>query len=411
MQLKRCYELLEGGVIWFDLPRYHPIKVLYSKGYLKLKPFSEESKKLHSHLFTNKDIQSLTQGDRNISVKKIGYGIHYLVKIVKNGLTMHLKNKWILRSIGLILFVIILSKLNPTKIIALLSNINPFYLAPALLLFIPLLIIKAMRWQLLMKTQGIDYSLKDSTIMYVAALYIGALTPGRIGDFIKVFYLKGDGHPFGKSFATVLLDRLFDLTSLFLLGYAGMLLFITLFEKAILILSWIFVGTVLLIVFFIYKRDFGIGILKYISSNFIPERYRENAKTGFSGLCNGIKTLNANQLILATFITFFGWVIYFLTMYLLALSIGINIPFLYLATCVSISAVITLIPISISGIGTRDATLIILFSYLGLSKESAIAFSMMILIMFAFNGSIGLIAWLKKPISISISTDIKEAYG
>jgi len=321
---------------------------------------------------------------------------------------MHLKNKWILRSIGLILFIIILSKLNFTKIIALLSNINPFYLAPALLLFIPLLIIKAMRWQLLMKAQNINYSLKDSTIMYAAALYIGTLTPGRIGDFIKIFYLKGDGYPFGKSFATVLLDRLFDLTSLLLLGYAGMLLFITFFERVIISLSSIFVGTVLLALLLFYKKDFTKGVLENISSYLIPERYRENAKIGFSDLFNGIKILNINQLTLATFITFFGWTIYFLTMYLLALSIDINIPFFYLATCVSISAVITLIPISISGIGTRDATLIILFSYFGLSKESAIAFSMMILFMFAVNGSIGLIAWLKKPISVNSLRDIKE---
>ena len=318
---------------------------------------------------------------------------------------MHLlKSKWIFRSIGLILFVIILSRLNLTEIVALLSNINPYYLAAALLLFIPLLVIKAMRWQLLMRAQNITYSLKDSTIMYAAALYIGALTPGRIGDFIKIFYLKEDGHPFGKAFATVLLDRLFDLISLVLLGYAGMLLFITLFEKAIIILSCIFVGTVLLIIFFVYKKDFSVGILEYISSHFIPERYRDSANTGFSDLYNGIKTLNTNQLVLATFITFLGWIIYFITMYLLALSIDISIPFLYLATCVSISAVVTLIPISISGIGTRDATLIILFSYLGLSKESAIAFSMMILITFAFNGAIGLIAWLKKPISIKAKT-------
>jgi uncharacterized protein (TIRG00374 family) len=321
---------------------------------------------------------------------------------------MRLKNKWVLRSIGLILFAIILSKLNLTKIIALLSNINPFYLVAALLLFIPLLVIKAMRWRLLMKVQDIDYSLKDSTIMYAAALYIGAITPGRFGEFIKIFYLKEDDYPFGKSFATVLMDRLFDLISLLFLGYVGMLLFITFFERAIIILSCIFVGTILLIIFFIYKKDFGMGILEYISSNFVPERYRENAKTGFSDLCNGIKGLNSHELLLATSATFFAWIIYFIMMYLFALSLDINIPFLYLATCVSISAVITLIPISISGIGTRDATLIILFSYLGLSKESAIAFSMMILLMYAVNGFIGLLAWLKKPISITKAIDIKE---
>ena len=317
-----------------------------------------------------------------------------------NNILSFKKSKLILRSIGLILFIFILSKLNLTKTLELLSNIDLFYMTIALALIIPLLVIKALRWQLLMKAQNIDYSLKDSTLMYAAAQYIGAITPGRLGEFIKIFYLKGDNHPFGKAFATVLLDRLFDLVSLLLLGYAGMLLFIAFFERTITILSYIFVGTVLLIIFFIYKKEFSKGILEYISSNFIPERYRENANTGFSDLYNGIKTLNANQFVLATFITFFAWGIYFVMMYLFVLSLGINIPFLYLATCVSISAVITLIPISIAGIGTRDATLIVLFSYLGLSKESAIAFSMMILLMYLVAGFIGLIAWLKKPISL-----------
>lgn len=311
------------------------------------------------------------------------------------------KGTLILRSIGLILFIFILSKLNLTKTLELLSNIDLFYMTIALALIIPLLVIKALRWQLLMKAQNIDYSLKDSALMYVAATYIGVITPGRIGEFIKVFYLNADNHPFGKAFATVLLDRLFDLVSLLLLGYAGMCLFIAYFERTILILSSILVGTLLMILFFLYKKDLSIGILEYISSHFIPERYRDNAKTGFSDLCNGFKTLNTNQGVLATFITFFAWVIYFVMMYLFALSLDINIPFLYLATCISISAVITLIPISISGIGTRDATLIILFSYLGISKESALAFSMMILFMNFVAGLIGLVAWLKKPIPLS----------
>ena len=73
-----------GGTIWFDLPRYHPIKVLYTKMYLKLKPITGESKRLQNHLFTYKSIQSLMLQDRSISVKKIGYGVYYLVKVVKN---------------------------------------------------------------------------------------------------------------------------------------------------------------------------------------------------------------------------------------------------------------------------------------------------------------------------------------
>lgn len=48
-----------------------------------MRPDSEESKGLQNHLFTEKDIQNLTAQDRIISAKKIGYGIYYLVNIVK----------------------------------------------------------------------------------------------------------------------------------------------------------------------------------------------------------------------------------------------------------------------------------------------------------------------------------------
>ncbi|MFC2066189.1 lysylphosphatidylglycerol synthase transmembrane domain-containing protein [Chloroflexota bacterium] len=321
---------------------------------------------------------------------------------------MHLKTKWILRSIGLILFIIILSRLDLSKLVTLLLNINPYYLILALLLFSPLLITKAVRWRLLMRGQGIEYSLKDSTTMYAASMYIGAITPGRLGDFIKVFYLKEDGYPLGKSFATVLLDRLFDILSLLVLGYAGMLLFMTLFERAIIVLSLILVATFSLIVFFICKKGLSKRILGYISANFVPERYKGNAKNWFFDFSNAIKAIKTSQLILATFVTFLGWALYFLIMYLLALSVDIDISFLYLATCVSIAAVITLLPISIAGIGTRDAALIILFSYLGLSRELAIAFSIMILFMYAVNGFIGLGAWLKKPVSITGVSGIKK---
>jgi ubiquinone/menaquinone biosynthesis C-methylase UbiE len=73
-----------GGAIWFDLPKYHPAKILYTKLYLRLQPHSEESGKLENHLFSNRDIEKLKSGGRTISTRKFGKGIYYLVKIEKN---------------------------------------------------------------------------------------------------------------------------------------------------------------------------------------------------------------------------------------------------------------------------------------------------------------------------------------
>ncbi len=56
-------------------------------------------------------------------------------------------------------------------------------------------------------------------------LYLGNLTPGRAGDFAKVFYLKQDLKlSTGKGITSVLVDRVFDLYLLLVLGGLGILL-------------------------------------------------------------------------------------------------------------------------------------------------------------------------------------------
>ena len=312
----------------------------------------------------------------------------------------YFKTKNFARLLGIFIFIIIFIKIDVHKLLEILSELNFYHLAAASFLIIVLMILKAIRWQLLMKAHNIDYSLKDSIIMYAASVYVGAATPGKIGDLVKVLYLKNDNYPFGMSFVTVILDRLFDIASLLFLGYFGMLLFHSIFENVIFILSLVFFGVFLLVALYFHKKKYVIGTLKNIASNLLSDKNRVRAMTGFSDIYNGLKTLNIIQFASATLITFMGWLVYFLAMYLLALSINIDISFLYLATCVSISAFITLIPVSISGIGTRDATMVILFSFVGLNPASAVAFSTLVLFLYIVNGVVGLLAWMKKPIHI-----------
>ena len=87
-------------------------------------------------------------------------------------------------------------------------------------------------------------------------------------------------------------------------------------------------------------------------------------------------------------------------MYILAKGVGLNIPFLYFAISVTIAGFITLIPISVSGIGTRDAALILLFTPFLIPKEQIIVFSALILLMSLFTAFVGLICWLIKPIRV-----------
>ena len=95
---------------------------------------------------------------------------------------------------------------------------------------------------------------------------------------------------------------------------------------------------------------------------------------------------------------------YFTLMYLLSQLLEINISFLAVVACVSISLAVSLLPISIAGLGTRDITLVALFSTLGLSSEAAIAFSTLLLLLYFVNSLICFPAWLVHPLRMRTHT-------
>ena len=65
-------------------------------------------------------------------------------------------------------------------------------------------------------------------------------------------------------------------------------------------------------------------------------------------------------------------------MFLLALSIGLNLSFLDLGWIRSFIVIITMLPISFSGIGVREASLIVLLQPYSVSSSDAVALSFLL---------------------------------
>ena len=103
-------------------------------------------------------------------------------------------------------------------------NISQFdfsYL-PIILAFVFLgIMIKSLRQQLLYKQIEVFISFKTGILLFISGLSMEA-TPGGSGELIKSYYLKKKfGYPLAKTFPTVIMERLLDLT-----GIAGILLIV-----------------------------------------------------------------------------------------------------------------------------------------------------------------------------------------
>jgi uncharacterized protein (TIRG00374 family) len=256
---------------------------------------------------------------------------------------------------------------------------------------------KGLRWNYLKKKQGIVYSFKDSFLMYTAGMYIGILTPGRLGEITKALYLKKDGHSMGKSLVGAVLDRIIDLFFLLIFVFLGALFFLADYKKQVMI----FAGG-LIVAIFLFMIFLKIGLINWFLNKIfiilVPKKYRDSWKTNFQDFINDFKIYNLKDYIYILVITVISWILYYLQMYVLAKGININVSFFYLSLSITVAGFITLIPISISGIGTRDAALILMLTPFSIDKSRVIAFSALVFLMSIVIALTGLICWLIKPI-------------
>jgi len=260
--------------------------------------------------------------------------------------------------------------------------------------------IKVYRWNYLMKKQNINYSFKDSFLMYGTGMYIGIITPGRLGELSKIAFLKKN-NSLGKSTVSVVVDRLTDLIFLLFFGYFGFFLFFSLFKNLILILTLILVFSLILLITFL-KTNIIKFLLKKMLNLIIPAKYQKSWKINFQDFINELKIYKLKNYLFIFLITAFSWFIYYFQTYLLAKSIGINnLSFLFISIAVTIAGLVTLLPISILGIGTRDVTLIGLFNAFSINQETTVSFSFLILLIGILTGLACSICWLIKPIQFS----------
>jgi uncharacterized protein (TIRG00374 family) len=103
------------------------------------------------------------------------------------------------------------------------KDINYFYLLPSLMVFIILYWARALRWKMLiLPIKPVSMGQLYSPLMVG---FMAGILPARVGEFIRAYLLaKSQDIPFASSFATIVIERLFDLIFLLLL-FAWLLIF------------------------------------------------------------------------------------------------------------------------------------------------------------------------------------------
>jgi len=303
-----------------------------------------------------------------------------------------------IRLLGIVIFVIVLFKVDLGEIFNFFKSIQPIDFILSIIILFIFHISKSMRWQYILARQSINYKLLNCYLMYSAGLYAGVVTPGRLGDFIKALYLKKDGHSAGKALASVFLDRILDLFFLFLIAIPSFVWIRNSSNKNINIFGILVIIALIIIVLMLLASKRSANFFGKIFLRFIPSKYKSLFRNNFSDFYSNLKLFSFSNYLIIVLFTIFGWLIYFYLIFFLCKAANLNMPFYQVVFFNIVSFIIAFLPISIAGIGTRDVTLIYFFTQMDYSKEAAILFSLIVLLMYFLTALLGLSAWLIKPI-------------
>lgn len=314
-----------------------------------------------------------------------------------------------LRLVGILLFIIILSNIDLGKSLRLLrdTDLSVFFLAA--LLLIPLYLLRVLRWNFLLRSQGVDYPIISTLLVVLSSNFIGFTTPGRVGELAKVFYLRNDlGIPYSSVLPTVLLDRLFDVYTLLAFGVFGFIRY-SLLDK----LGYVSVLLLLIVMIFplfVLWDKISHRIFSTVLRMSFLKKHRSRVLAFLDDFYDGIRLLLNVKLTVGFLLTVGAYLVLFYLCDLLAASAGIELDLLTVVFFVSVANILSYMPISISGIGTRDASFIFLFAQIGKSMEEAVVFSTLILICFYIMGGLaGFICFTIKPVQISKIRDKEKS--
>lgn len=314
---------------------------------------------------------------------------------------MRKKFKFCLQILGPLIFIYILFQIDYRLIFKEIKLLKWHFLIFSLILMIAETIIRSLRWRVILSSLNITISRAKSLSLYFAGGFMGIITPGHIGEVIKVYFLKNKGHSAFRSLFSVILDRLIDIVVLLVLGFLVFVFFMRQIGVYIAIISVVLAMGVIFIFMLINPDSYLHKLFGAVIQKIIPIDFNNYNKFTFKKFWRGLKELHKKDIFLFLIYLAIGWLFYFYARYMISEALGLNLSLLNVVIVSVLSTIVSILPISVAGIGTREVTIIYVFSLFGINKEAAVLFSLFIFTINIASVAIGFIPYIRESALIN----------
>ena len=255
--------------------------------------------------------------------------------------------------------------------------------------------LKVVRWQVMLETRGIRYGTLRGLGAFMSSVYLANLTPGRLGDLLRVQYLRHDvGAPTSEGLASILLDRLCDLWVLAAFVAVGAFRYGAVIVGKLAWVTWAAVALIAVSPLVLrapgYAEKAFAGIYRKLSGDVAGE-----------GLTRFLAATRANlgvSLFKTIPLTVAAFGINYLQGWLVARAVGLPLLFVDAICLLAVASMLGLLPISVSGMGVRELFFAMVFPLLGFTAAAGVAFGLVVFAAtYLANSVFGFVSWQIYP--------------
>ncbi len=283
---------------------------------------------------------------------------------------------------------------STTDLEALLARVRTgdlLYLVGATLLYAAMLAVATWRWRRLLKALGFRTSLRSLSASYLVATFFNNFLPSNIGgDFVRVRDGSRLTGSTTMSLAVVAIDRILGFGALYLIALAaftwgGPVVRNLIGARPVLLLLSAVFGTMAYLFFrpgMARTLMSWTGLSRVTSLHKRFETVQQAVHVYRRRLLDVWLSFGASIVLQALVVCYF---------YVVALALHIEVPLMVCFLIVPICTLVQAIPISFNGWGVRESVFILYFAQMGISRDTALAFSLVgaaLMVLLSLSGAV-----------------------
>lgn len=270
--------------------------------------------------------------------------------------------------IGIGLLVWLFWSASIDKLIDVIQRVDWVYIGLACVLINGRVWLFGRRWQLILANFKVYQSTSALTKIHFIGIFCNNFFPSSIGgDVIRGLLIKSDKTPLSVIVSSIFVERILGVVALVCLSglaFGYLLLFATelLPHTLVATLQQVFlIGAAFALILVLFQRQVNRFVRKI------------NLR-----LAEGMTDHKWMIFMQSVALHFIGIV----ALYLLSQALGESLGFFYFVLLCPLVIVISMLPITINGLGLREGSFVLLFSFVGMTQEAALMISLLWLLLF-----------------------------